>query len=305
MIVWEKVTDQAPWSRRDSMGEVVYNEKMWIFGGYTPERVNDVWCSGDGKDWQQVSAAAPWGPRNLPGALVFDERMWIMGGFAPKDPVSNRFPAYNDVWHSKDGAHWTLATDHAPWSPRGAAGALVFDNKMWVTGGFDGLDFSHNDEVWCSGDGANWTLMGHAPWGGRAMHTCLVWGDRMLVLGGGVYHDAHPFNTIADYGDVWRSRDGKEWEQVTPAAPWVERRFHCGAVFADGGYHKMWVLGGYHQGNRNDVWSSRNGRHWQESQAPWPVRHEPGCLVFQDRLWIIGGYGDTLYNDVWAGRGVE
>ena len=46
MIRWEKVVSEAPWCRRDSMGEVVHEGKMWIFGGYTPTRINDVWAGG-------------------------------------------------------------------------------------------------------------------------------------------------------------------------------------------------------------------------------------------------------------------
>lgn len=302
MIHWERVAEEAPWCRRDSMGEVVHEGRMWIFGGYTPTRINDVWSSADGTKWDLVTAQAPWGGRNLPCALSHDGRMWIMGGFAPKDEATNRFPAYNDVWCSANGADWTLVAQ-APWSTRGAAGAVVFDGRMWVMGGFDGRDFSHSDEVWSSTNGVDWQLVCRAPWGARAMHACLVYGKWMWVLGGGIYDDRHPFNTIADYSDVWRSADGVNWELVTAEAGWVARRFHCAAVFADGGYHKMWVLGGYHQGNRNDVWSSRDGRTWTEEQTAWPVRHEPGCLVFGERLWIIGGFGETLYNDVWAGSG--
>ncbi|MBM3280330.1 MAG: galactose oxidase [Candidatus Handelsmanbacteria bacterium] len=302
MIQWEQVVTEAPWCRRDSMGEVVHDGKMWIFGGYTPTRINDVWCSADGVNWAQVTPQAPWGGRNLPCALVHGGRMWLLGGFAPKDKATNRFPAYNDVWSSANGADWTLVAQ-APWSARGAAGAVVFDNKMWVLGGFDGTDFSHSDEVWSSADGVAWKLEDHAPWGPRAMMACLVFGKWMWVLGGGIYDDRHPLNTVADYSDVWRSEDGASWEQVTADAGWAPRRFHCGVVYAGGGYHRMWILGGYHQGNRNDVWSSRDGRHWTEEQTPWPIRHEPGCLEFKEQLWLLGGFGDTLYNDVWRGSG--
>jgi hypothetical protein len=31
---WVKVTDRAGWEPRDSQGELVYDNKMWILGGW-------------------------------------------------------------------------------------------------------------------------------------------------------------------------------------------------------------------------------------------------------------------------------
>jgi len=43
---WVKVTEHAAWEPRDSQGEVVFKDKMWIFGGwfdsYQPAP-RDVW----------------------------------------------------------------------------------------------------------------------------------------------------------------------------------------------------------------------------------------------------------------------
>lgn len=135
------------------------------------------------------------------------------------------------------------------------------------------------------------------------MHSTVVFDDKLWVMGGGIYHTAHPFNTVRDYSDVWRSEDGVHWTQATDAAGWTARRFHSSVVYQN----RMWVIAGYHRGNRNDVWCSHDGVHWREvtSDSLWPIRHEPSCLVFQDRLWLLGGYGDQLYDDVWAGRLLE
>ena len=60
---WVKVTDKAAWKARDSQGELVYRDRMWIFGGWfqsfeAPPR--DVWSSADGKTWKLVTEEAPW-----------------------------------------------------------------------------------------------------------------------------------------------------------------------------------------------------------------------------------------------------
>ena len=60
---WVKETSSAAWKARDSQGELVFNNKLWIFGGWfnsyeAPPR--DVWSSEDGKDWKLVTEKAPW-----------------------------------------------------------------------------------------------------------------------------------------------------------------------------------------------------------------------------------------------------
>ncbi len=294
-VEWEEVTREAAWSKRDSMGAVVFNDRMWLLGGYTPKRVNDVWYSSDGVNWYQATGAAPWGGRNLPCSIVYDGKIWVIGGIQPQ-PLKT---SYNDVWYSLDGATWEQATGNAPWSRRGAASSVVFKGKMWVIGGFEDGTFTHNSDVWSSHDGRTWEqVTAKAPWSPRAMHTSVVFKGKMWVIGGGVYNTAYPHNIAGNYNDVWYSSDGEEWVEVTAAAEWAPRRFHCSEVYNG----KIWVLSGYHYGNRNDVWYSSDGKNWREAKpgAPWTIRHAPVCLVFKDRLWVIGGYGQTLYNDVWA-----
>src|SRR5581483_11865746 len=80
---WVKVTANAGWQPRDSQGEVVYRDRLWIFGGWfnsyaAPPR--DVWNSADGKNWSLVEQAAPWKHSDLPMTVAFDDRMWFMGG---------------------------------------------------------------------------------------------------------------------------------------------------------------------------------------------------------------------------------
>src|SRR5882762_10652711 len=81
---WVKVTDKAGWQPRDSSGEVVFNDQLWILGGWfdsfaAPPR--DVWSSPDGKTWKLVTKEAPWKHSDLPMTIVFNGRMWLMGGW--------------------------------------------------------------------------------------------------------------------------------------------------------------------------------------------------------------------------------
>ena len=81
---WEKVSEKVDWQARDSQGELVYNNKLWILGGWfdshhAPPR--DVWSSANGKDWNKVASNAPWIHSDLPMTFVFKDKMWITGGW--------------------------------------------------------------------------------------------------------------------------------------------------------------------------------------------------------------------------------
>ena len=59
---------------------------------------------------------------------------------------------------------WTLVNNNAPFAPRDGAGALVYEDAMWLLGGWNPDDRTNfplicNNEVWRSEDGASWELV--------------------------------------------------------------------------------------------------------------------------------------------------
>ncbi len=301
-LKWINVAQQAGWKPRDSQGEVVFGDRMWIFGGWfdsytAPPR--DVWNSVDGKTWSLVEQDAPWLHSDLPMSLAFQNRMWMMGGW-----YNGRLPGHsasNQVWSSIDGKKWEQVTPSAGWSPRIAAALVEFQGKMFLLGGTENYYFgdtkSLKNDVWFSTDGKNWTLAtANAPWSPRAYHQAAVLDGKIYVFGGGNYvPEYHAKN------DVWCSTDGVTWEQVTPAAPWHPRLWFSAAVYRN----HLWVLGGWsNQPSRNwgDVWCSKNGRDWHqlETSQSWKERHEHSAFVFQDKLWIAGGHAQPLSSEVWS-----
>jgi Kelch motif len=299
---WQQVTSAAAWQPRDSQGEVVYHDRLWIFGGWfnsyeSPPR--DVWSSPDGKNWTRVTASAPWKHSDLAMTVVHDDKMWLMGGW-----YNGRLPGHeasHEVWSSVDGANWTPATRAAGWSPRLAAGVVSFKSRMWILGGTENYYFgdqkSLKNDVWASPDGAKWTLVTeHAGWAPRAYHAAVVQDGKLWVLGGGNY--------VPEYralNDVWSSDDGVTWTQVRQTAPWPPRLWFSAAVYRD----RIWVLGGWSNHpsqNLGDVWYSRDGKEWTQLQSDviWKARHELSTFVFHDRLWVAGGHARPLSNDVWS-----
>lgn len=301
-VHWVRVTDQAGWQPRDSQGEVVFKDQLWIFGGWFnsfAEPPRDVWSSGDGKSWELVAKDAPWKHSDLPMTLVHDNRMWFMGGW-----YKGRLPGHSassEVWSSTDGSRWEQATMAAGWTPRIAAAAVVFKNKMWILGGTEnyyfGDDQSLKNDVWSSENGRDWKrVTAKAGWSPRAYHQAAVLGNKLYVFGGGNYVPKyHAVN------DVWSSEDGEHWTQVTDAAAWSPRLWFSTAVYRD----KMWVLGGWSNSpskNWGDAWYSADGKTWHELKAEtkWKERHEHSAFVFQDKLWIAGGHAQPLSSEVWS-----
>ena len=328
---WIKVTDHAGWRPRDSQGEVVFKDRMWILGGWFGNEVpcpRDVWSSCDGKNWELFQETAPWKHGDLPMTLVFKDDLWFMGGW-----YNGMLPGHsssNEVWCSSDGIQWQQATPTAGWTPRLAAGAVVFKEKMWILGGIEDyktwiFGMGDNDEVntehlkndvWCSADGETWELATrNAGWCPRAFHQAVVFEGRIWVLGGGTHGLKQQL-----LNDVWSSEDGVNWTRETQAAPWRPRLWFSSIVYRD----RMWVLGGFSDEsntsqhlNYRDVWYSKNGKNWTElkSDVIWTARHEHSAFVFQDKIWIAGGKRDVphlesptaaidhdraLVSDVWS-----
>lgn len=299
---WVKVTPHAQWQPRDSQGELVHDDKLWIFGGWfnsyaAPPR--DVWNSVDGKNWKQVEKKAPWKHSDLSMSVTFKKKMWFMGGW-----YNGRLKGHsagNEVWSSTDGSKWEQATSKAEWTPRCAATLVNFKNKMWILGGTENYYFGNEkslkNDVWNSTDGKKWNLaIINAGWSPRAFHQSVVHDGKIWVMGGGNYTPKYKA-----HNDVWNSADGIHWKQVTKSAPWNARLWFSSVVYRE----HIWVIGGWSNNpgkNWGDVWYSKNGKDWTQlkSNITWKERHEISAFVFQDKIWIAGGHAKPLSNEVWS-----
>ncbi|WP_236973647.1 Kelch repeat-containing protein [Membranihabitans maritimus] len=300
---WELVKDSVAWLPRDSQGELVFKDHLWIFGGWhssyeAPPR--DVWKSKNGKRWKKVTDKAPWIHSDLPMVTTFRGKMWFMGGWY-NGRLEGR-SASNQVWSSENGENWDLVVESANWDPRCAAAIVEFKGKIWLLGGTN--DYYYGDEesllndVWYSEDGKDWKLAtDNAGWPPRAFHQAVVLNNKIYLMGGGNYDPEYKA-----YNDVWSSEDGIHWVQETESSPWHERIWFSSVVYRG----NMWVLGGWSNNpyiNWEDAWYSSDGRNWNKlnTKGPmWKGRHEHSAYVFKNRLWIAGGMTPPLVNDVWS-----
>ena len=234
--VWTQATSAAQWITRIDHTSVVYNNLMWVIGGYTSIPNNDVWYSSDGITWTQATSAAQWTTRYDHTSVVYNNLMWVIGGLSSVRT--------NDVWYSSDGITWTRATSAAQWVARHSHTSVVYNNLMWVIGANQAT--TDKNDVWYSSDGITWTqATSAAQWTARFDHTSVVYNNLMWVIGG---NNAGNLNN-----DVWYSTSGVTWTQAVSAAQWTARRDHASVVYGD----KMWVIGGLGDSTYlRDVWSA-------------------------------------------------
>jgi hypothetical protein len=299
---WILEDPHADWQPRDSQGELVYNNHLWILGGWfdsyeKPPR--DVWSSKDGRTWQLINKSAPWIHSDLAMSIVFKNKMWMMGGWY--NGRLKGHSASNKVWYSKDGVRWTQEAKDAAWSPRLAAAVIIFKGKLWLMGGTENYYFgdakSIKNDVWYSSDGKNWELATpHAAWSPRAYLQAAVLNGKMYIFGGGNYVPGYFAKN-----DVWCTKDGVHWTEVCHHAPWHERIWFSSVVYRN----RIWIMGGWSGNpfrNWSDVWYSKDGQNWNQlqSEVVWKARHEASAFVFDDKIWIAGGNTPPLVNDIWS-----
>ncbi len=310
---WTQLTDAAPFAPRDGAGALVYNDRIWIIGGWNPDdttyfpRVcnNEVWSSADGVEWtldkdntytNRYDPATDWEGRHTAGYAVYKDSMWIVGGDC------NQGHYQSDVWSSANGVKWDLINNEVPWAQRVLHYTFVFQDKIWILGGqtlpqFAPAEQHYYNDVWNTEDGVEWQRLESAEprWTPRGMiGGSAIFNDRVWILGGGTYDTPDKPDRIY-YRDIWSSADGVHWQCHNEQAPWPPRDYHEVAVFDD----KLWVLEG-HNGtdNLNDVWYSPDGETWHElPDVPWAPRHAASVCIYQDALWVIAG--NNMESDVW------
>jgi hypothetical protein len=272
--------------------------------------------------WIEVTGKAEFMPRDGAGALSFKNRMFLLGGWNPSPTYREFFPLIcnNEVWSSIDGKKWTLEKPNtfkdrtfdttSDWEGRHTAGYAVFKDKMWIVGG-DANQRHYQNDVWNSSDGKKWNLIAkdqQLPWAPRVLHYTVVHKGAIWVIGG----QTMPGFAGADeafYRDIWRTEDGKSWEQIKPQGDyWSPRGMIGGSAVMNG---RIWILGGGtydtpttpKRNFYNDVWSSEDGVHWTEhtKTAPWHARQYHDVAVWDKKLWVTEGYAVPGGNrkDVW------
>jgi hypothetical protein len=313
-------TDGVQWTEEDTDGldasylakvvEPAAPDRVTLVGGIQRGYSNAVWQTTTGRDWTNLSVHAQFSPR-APRGVSFNGQLWLVGG-GMSNAHTNGGPDSNEIWRSSNGSDWTrVATTGQIFSPRDGHCVVVFQNKLWVIGGWDnsigagGTETRMND-VWSSSDGVAWTK--HDPAGGvifapRVGHEVVVFANKLWVIAGNLQNGVNS-------GDVWSSPDGVTWTEVAANVLVLPRNSHRVVDFAG----EMWLTGGGMDAGDgtetgvSDVLHSADGITWFQvgSGAMFPSRMRHASAVFNGRLYVIGGTDNSMYGvgailgDVWS-----
>ncbi len=253
--------------------------------------------------WSQATSSAEWKPRDSAASFVFQNKIWTMGGLNGNGDVNSNntinyweAPHFNDIWTSEDGVIWKLVKVKAEWAPRRSMSVVLFQDKLWMFGGWSPVGGYTND-IWESSDGISWTkIASKTPWTAREGQTTEVFQGKMWMMGGVNYDERETKN------DVWYSENGIDWYQAATTIPWSSRWDHATAVFNG----KIFLTGGMNLSKQvfNDVWVSSDGLRWEliNTNQILPDRQGHSLIPFQNKLWLIGRFNDKDsggINDVW------
>lgn len=198
-----------------------------------------------------------------------------------------------------DSLKWTGAETASRFPGRSGHRSVIFNNRIWVIGGWNGGDFLC--DIWSSQDGSRWDLVtAEAPFGGRIGHTLTVYKNSLWLIAGITFNSSRE---LVDYNDVWRSSDGKTWRRITGSAPFSKRGGHSCVVFGN----RLYLTGGIDR-NGAEVWHTTDGINWvlDTADAGFGIRGAHSSLVFNGMIWVIGGMKVdrsnrfTPLSDVWA-----
>ena len=213
-VRWKNVTQETAYPLRVLHVTFAFNDRLWVVGGQTlhgtdkPEVFGDVWSSRDGATWERSTAPQPprWGERGMIGGnAVFRGRMWLIsGGIYEQEGYRPERTEYDDVWSTSDGTSWKRELIHTPFRPRYYHNVEVFDDRLWVLGGY-GSGYVLGEEgnlsdVHYTSDGRNWYSLDIPP-GFVGRHAATAWvHDGAIYWGSGNAVDA----TGKWIADMWK-----------------------------------------------------------------------------------------------------
>jgi len=202
---WEQAaTGATSFGAREGHTMLVHDGALWVIGGYNGSvYFNDVWRSGDGVNWEQVGyAPASFTARDDGCVYSLKGRLYVVGG----DGAVN----FDDVWCSYDGRIWRQVINNYALVRRTHVRPVVFDNRMWLIGGYDADAATTSNQTLYSDDGWNWEINGTANGLPRIRDYAATVFDGKIVVSGGTQGEGE--RAAAESSALWYSYNGVNWK---------------------------------------------------------------------------------------------
>lgn len=289
---WSSVTNAANYPQG-------YNYPVYAMGGWMVALNNGAWVSNDGRQWAKTSLPESGLNSGYQKYVNFNGAIYALGSMTGN---YEKFSISTKILKTTDLNKWETIAESSNLPQRIFYGTAVFNGKMWMLGGYDGKQY-HND-VWNSSDGVHWNRVADkTAWSPRNVSVITVFNNKLWMFGGGVI-DGETANNRNSYKEVWVSKDGIAWQQVTPN---LDKKWGGTPVVFDG---RLWLVG-MNRGTAfaSAVWMTEDGENWTELTAPWSPRGAVAAWVFDNKLYMTGGKsshtenGEIKFvysNDVWS-----
>lgn len=291
---WQNVTTAASYPEGYNYPVFVMNREMLALN-------QGAWISKDGKIWTRTALPDSGLNSAYQEFVQFDGAVYALGSMRGN---YESFTITPRILRTRDGRTWETLTEQSNLPHRIFYSAVVFKNKIWLLGGYNGKNYLN--DVWNSADGVTWQrVLEKASWSPRQGATLVLFKNRLWLFGGGVIDGEKEINPESRK-EVWSSEDGINWSREKMK---TERAGGGTPIVFD---NKLWFVGA----NRNDgnfdnaVTVSEDGLAWQSHSAPWSPRGGVAVWIFDNKLFMTGGKysyresnGEIKFvysNDVWT-----
>ena len=288
---WVKVVDMAAFPKGYNFPVFTVGNQMWAF----QEEGN--WYSTDGRNWRKSELPPSGLNSGYQKYVQFNDAVYSLGTM---EGNYTNMRLGSRIARTSDFKRWEVLAETSELPARVFYGSVVFNNKIWLMGGYDGKKF-YND-VWNSSDGVHWKRIAEeTAWSPRIARTAVVFKNRIWIIGGGLI-DGMPSDGRAGT-EVWSSADGINWTKETDK---MARIWGASPIVFDG---QLWLVGANRDGSfSRSALVTDDGVTWREESAPWTPRGAVATWEFDNKLYLTGGkYSVTengeikfIYsNDVW------
>ena len=189
---WTQKASNCGIGVRSLMGAVYHNAAFYIVGGQVDRLISagkydNVLRSTDNCVSFQQIATTPFVCGNLWGSLAsYKGRIWKIGGGIYDDGSLNNRTYPKEIYSSADGITWVYEGIF-PGSGRQYHQTIVWDDKLWVIGGFYnvGSTLDNLGDTWYSTNGVDWVEKTGTKITDLHAHTAWVAADGNVHTSGG------------------------------------------------------------------------------------------------------------------------